>query len=49
MAYLEINQDRVTEESAKQLQSLCPFGAITQEGGCLSVTAACRMCRLCVK
>ena len=49
MAYLEINQDKVTTESAKQLQALCPFGAITGQGKSLSITAACRMCRLCVK
>ena len=28
MAKIKVNQDRVTKDIAKQLEELCPFGAI---------------------
>ena len=49
MAKLKVNQGRVTKEAAEQLKELCPFGAISEEDGKLSVSSGCRMCRLCVK
>lgn len=49
MAKLKVNQDRVTREAAKQLEELCPFGAILEENGILSISSGCRMCRICVK
>ena len=47
MAKLKVNQDRVTREAAKQLEELCPFGAISEENGILSISSGCRMCRIC--
>ena len=49
MAYLKVNEDRITPESAEQLIGICPFSAISYEDGRLNINAACRMCRLCVK
>lgn len=49
MARLVINQDRVTADIAKELAMLCPFNAFEYEGGQLEISAACKMCRLCVK
>ncbi len=48
MAYLVINQDKVTRENGDALKALCPFGAIGEESGLLTISAGCRMCRLCV-
>lgn len=33
----------------KDLEKLCPFGAIVVEKNHASITAACRMCKLCIK
>lgn len=49
MPALRIDQTRVTPDIAAALLALCPFGALTMENGRLEVTAACKMCRLCVK
>ena len=49
MPELIINHEKVTEEAAKELVSLCPFSAITYENNKLSINSACKMCKLCVK
>lgn len=49
MAALHIRQDQLTPELIVKLQALCPFGALVMENGQLQITAACKMCRLCVK
>ena len=49
MPELKINQEKVTEQAAKELVSLCPFSAISYENNKLSINAACKMCKLCVK
>ena len=49
MGSLIINQKLVTNETAKTLQSLCPFGAISYDNGKIDISAACKMCKLCVK
>lgn len=49
MARLYIDQRKVTAETAAALQALCPFGAFTYENGRLDVTAACKMCRSCIR
>jgi electron transfer flavoprotein alpha subunit len=49
MKELFIHQDRVDAEIAARLQGICPFSAFSQAGGRLEITAACRMCGLCVK
>ncbi len=47
MGKLIVHQDRVKD--AKALMSICPFGAITENEGKIEITAACRLCKLCVK
>lgn len=49
MPYLKVHQDKIDPAGAEQLQTLCPFGAITLENGKIIIGAGCRMCRLCVK
>lgn len=49
MPELKINQEKVTEQAAKALVSLCPFSAISYENNKLSINSACKMCKLCVK
>ena len=44
-----INQSAITPDVARQLISICPFGAFDYKEETLSVTAACKGCRLCVK
>ena len=46
---LVIHQEKITDEIAGRLQEICPFGALEYEGGILSVNAACKSCKLCVK
>ncbi len=48
MGSLIINHDLVTEEKAKSLVSVCPFGAISYDGK-LDISSGCKMCKLCVK
>lgn len=47
MAELVIHADKITDPEA--MVKLCPFGAIILEKGKLAITAACKMCRLCIK
>jgi len=47
MSEIVIHADKISELSA--MPALCPFGAIELNAGKLSVNAACRMCRICVK
>lgn len=47
MAEIIIHQDKVVDIAA--LKALCPFGAIEEHDGKLSINAGCRMCRLCVR
>lgn len=46
---LNIIQDKINSEVAKELVTLCPFKAIEYSSDKLSITAACKMCKLCVK
>lgn len=39
----------ITDELAAKLVKVCPFGAISNEGGKLSISSACKMCKLCVR
>ena len=48
MAYIKIDQARAVYK-LNELCQLCPFGAIESNGRELSINAACRMCRLCIK
>ena len=45
---LKINQEKVNEQTAKTLVDLCPFKAISYADGKLDISAACRVCRMCV-
>ena len=47
MAKLVVHQEKITD--AKALAALCPFGAMQEKDGKITITAGCRMCRICVK
>ncbi len=49
MGKLVINKNLVNDASAAALVKICPFGAITYEDGKVDISAACKMCKLCVK
>ena len=46
---LVIHQEKVTEEAAKALVELCPFGAIEYKNGTLSINSGCKNCKMCVR
>ncbi|MEG1406442.1 MAG: electron transfer flavoprotein subunit alpha/FixB family protein [Ruthenibacterium sp.] len=46
---LQINTSKVDAVVAQNIVSLCPFHAISYENDALSISAACKMCRICVK
>jgi len=48
MGYLKIHQELVTEEIARNMCAICPFGAISYREGKLDIGAGCKMCRICV-
>ena len=45
---LRIHQEKVNEQTARTLVDLCPFKAISYSDGKLDISAACRVCRMCV-
>ncbi len=47
MAKLVVHQDKVGD--IKKMLSICPFGAMEEQDGKLVITAACKMCRMCVR
>ena len=47
MATIIIHQKKI--QNPADLVKVCPFGAIQWENGILSINAACKMCKLCVK
>jgi len=49
MAYLKVNHDKITPETADKLINLCPFGAITKNGSTIDIGAGCKMCGICSK
>lgn len=46
---LKINQEKITAEIKKELLAICPFGAFSEGKDGLEISAACKMCKLCVK
>lgn len=44
---LVVHQDKITDINA--MVSICPFGALENKDGKLEVSAACKLCKLCVK
>ncbi|MBQ2946102.1 MAG: electron transfer flavoprotein subunit alpha/FixB family protein [Clostridia bacterium] len=49
MGNLVINQKALTPEKAANIVKLCPFSAISYNGSELSISAACKMCKICVR
>ena len=49
MGSLKINESLVNAESAAALTKICPFGAIGYADGKLDISAACKMCKMCVR
>ena len=49
MGNLIVNQNMITPELAQKLIKVCPFGAISYDDNKLSITSACKMCKLCVR
>jgi len=47
MAEMIVHPEKISDIS--KLEALCPFGAIEVANGRVSISAACRMCKLCVK
>jgi len=47
LAKIVIDQDKITEPET--ILELCPFGALEWDNQYLSINAACKMCKLCVK
>lgn len=48
MPHIEIHQEKAVGKQ-QELAALCPFGAIEYSEGKLTINAACKMCRLCIK
>ncbi|NYC93506.1 electron transfer flavoprotein alpha subunit [Clostridium acetobutylicum] len=49
MGKLVINENKLNEQVIDQLVKICPFGAMERVGDKVQISAACKMCRLCVK
>lgn len=49
MAYLKINHELIDADKAALLRDICPFSAISYENGRLDISAACKMCNICIK
>lgn len=49
MAYIKVDNTKVTKEVAEKLLKICPFNAFDYKDGTLSINANCRICSLCVK
>jgi len=47
MAEMIVHPEKIPD--TRKLEALCPFGAIQVAEGRVSISAACRMCKLCVK
>lgn len=49
MAKLIVHEEKLNKEVIEELLKVCPFNALVENNGKVEVTAACKMCRLCVK
>lgn len=49
MAYIKVDNTKVTEEVAEKLKKLCPFNAFEYKDGILSINENCRICKICVR
>jgi len=46
---LIIHNEKINGATAEELIKICPFGAITYSGEKLSISSACKMCKMCVR
>lgn len=49
MGKLIINESKLNASVIEELVKVCPFGAIENKNGKVEISAACKMCRMCVK
>ena len=49
MGKLVVKNELLTKEKAENLVKVCPFNAISYENDKIEISAACKMCKLCVK
>ncbi|WP_406541215.1 electron transfer flavoprotein subunit alpha/FixB family protein [Clostridium ljungdahlii] len=49
MGKLIINENKLTPSIIEELIGICPFGAMENKDGKLEISAACKMCKMCVK
>ncbi len=49
MGKLVVNHNQITPAVAEKLVKVCPFGAISNDEGKLTISSACKMCKLCVR
>ncbi|ACQ52445.1 electron transfer flavoprotein subunit alpha [Clostridium botulinum] len=49
MGKLVVNQEKLTPSIVEELVKICPFGALGENSGKVEISAACKMCKLCVK
>ena len=49
MGKLVVKNELLNKEKAEALVKVCPFNAISYEKGKIEISAACKMCKLCVK
>ncbi|KEJ02141.1 electron transfer flavoprotein subunit alpha [Clostridium botulinum] len=49
MGKLVVNQEKLTPSIIGELVKICPFGALGENSGKIEISAACKMCKLCVK
>lgn len=48
MSVLRVNNNKITEKIKKELMDICPFDAFIEGDSGLEISAACKMCKLCV-
>jgi electron transfer flavoprotein alpha subunit len=49
MGKLICHQEKLKKEDVQKLVDVCPFGAIEEKDGKIDITAACKLCKVCVK
>lgn len=49
MGKLVVNESKLNSSNIEELIKVCPFGAIENKGGRIEISAACKMCKLCVR
>ena len=49
MDKLVIHEEKLIKENIAELVKICPFGAMQEESGRLTINAACKMCRMCIR